>query len=245
MKDDLQRIKILAESWTPHQVLAWAFANYEENFEIATGLGVEGMVLVDIASRVNPELKVFTGDTEFLFAETYDLMDRVEAKYGIKIERLYSELTPEEQERAYGKALWARDPDQCCALRKVEPLRRKLTTLDAWATAIRRDQTSERAAIRKVDCDAKFNLVKISPLADWTREMIWDYVVKHDVPYNPLHDRNYPSIGCTHCTRAVQPGEDARAGRWSGFRKTECGLHTPSSSPISQLIQLAPVGAEK
>jgi phosphoadenosine phosphosulfate reductase len=245
MKDDLQRIKILAESWTPQQVLAWAFATYEENFEIATGLGVEGMVLVDIASRVNPELKVFTGDTEFLFAETYDLMDRVEAKYGIKIERLYSELTPEEQERAYGKALWARDPDQCCALRKVEPLRRKLTTLDAWATAIRRDQTSERAAVRKVDWDAKFNLVKISPLADWTREMIWNYVVEHDVPYNPLHDRNYPSIGCTHCTRAVQAGEDARAGRWSGFRKTECGLHTPSSQPLSRLIQLTPVGAEK
>jgi phosphoadenosine phosphosulfate reductase len=127
----------------------------------------------------------------------------------------------------------------------VEPLRRKLTTLDAWATAIRRDQTSERAAVRKVDWDAKFNLVKISPLADWTREMIWNYVVKHDVPYNPLHDRNYPSIGCTHCTRAVQPGEDARAGRWSGFRKTECGLHTPSSQPLSQLIQLTRVGAEK
>jgi phosphoadenosine phosphosulfate reductase len=244
VKNDLERTKILAESRNPEQVLAWAFATYGDNIEIATGLGVECMVLVDIASRVNPDLKIFTGDTEFLFSETYDLMDRVEERYGVKIERLYSELTPEEQERAYGKALWTFDPDQCCALRKVEPLRRKLATLDAWATAIRRDQTSERAAVRKVDWDSRFDLVKVSPLADWTREMIWSYVVKHDVPYNPLHDRNYPSIGCTHCTRAVQPGEDPRAGRWSGFRKTECGLHTPTS-PISTLVQLAPVGAEE
>ncbi len=244
MRADLERVKILAESWKPEQVLSWAFATYGEDVAIATGLGVEGMALLDIASRVNPDLKVFTGDTEFLFSETYDLMDRVEERYGIKIERLFSELTPEEQERLYGKALWARDPDECCSLRKVEPLRRKLATLDAWVTGVRRDQTLERQSIRKVDWDYKFNLVKISPLADWTREMIWSYVVKHDVPYNPLHDQNYPSIGCTHCTRAVQPGEDPRAGRWSGFRKTECGLHTPSQ-PVGQLVQLTRFGVEE
>jgi len=244
VRADLERVKILAESWKPEQVLSWAFATYGEDVAIATGLGVEGMALLDIASRVNPDLKVFTGDTEFLFSETYDLMDRVEERYGIKIERLYSELTPEEQERLYGKALWARDPDGCCSLRKVEPLRRKLATLDAWVTGVRRDQTLERQSIRKVDWDYKFNLVKISPLADWTREMIWSYVVKHDVPYNPLHDQNYPSIGCTHCTRAVQPGEDPRAGRWSGFRKTECGLHTPSQ-PVGQLVQLTRFGVEE
>jgi phosphoadenosine phosphosulfate reductase len=245
VKGDLEQLKVLAERWKPEQVLAWAFATYGDNIAMATGFGVEGMALLDIAFRVNPDVKVFTGDTEFLFPETYDLIDRVEARYGIKVERLYSELTPEEQERAYGKALWARDPDQCCGLRKVEPLRRKLASLDAWVTAIRRDQTSERAGVRKVDWDEKFNLVKVSPLADWTREAIWSYVVKHDVPYNPLHDRNYPSIGCTHCTRAVQPGEDPRAGRWSGFRKTECGLHTPSSQPIGQLVQLTAAGVEE
>ena len=244
MRADLERVKILAESWKPEQVLSWAFTTYGDDVAIATGLGVEGMALLDIASRVNPDLKVFTGDTEFLFSETYDLMDRVEERYGIKIERLYSELTPEDQERLYGKALWARDPDECCSLRKVEPLRRKLATLDAWVTGVRRDQTLERQSIRKVDWDYKFNLVKISPLANWTREMIWSYVVKHDVPYNPLHDQNYPSIGCTHCTRAVQPGEDPRAGRWSGFRKTECGLHTPSQ-PVGQLVQLTRFGAEE
>lgn len=245
MKADLERIKSLAETWKPEQVLAWAFATYGENVEVATGFGVEGMALLDMAFRVNPDLKVFTGDTEFLFSETYDLIDRVEEKYGIKVERLYSDLTPEDQERAYGKALWASDPDQCCALRKVEPLRRKLATLDAWMTAIRRDQTRDRATIRKIDWDPKFNLVKISPLADWTREMVWNYVVRNNVPYNPLHDLNYPSIGCTHCTRAVQPGEDHRAGRWPGLNKTECGLHTASAPSEARLIQLVPAGVEE
>lgn len=243
MKVDLKQVKIHAESWKPEQVLSWAFATYGNDLAIATGMGVEGMALLDIALRINPDAKVFTGDTEFLFPETYDLIDRVERRYGIKIEKLYSELTPEEQEKEFGPKLWSRDPDQCCAIRKVEPLRRKLATLDAWVTAIRRTQTAERADIRKVDWDAKFNLVKISPLADWTREMVWNYVVKNDVPYNPLHDRNYPSIGCTHCTRAVKAGEDPRAGRWSGFGKTECGLHTPAAA--STLVQLVPAGAEE
>ena len=244
MKADMERVKVLAESWKPEQVLSWAFATYGNNVAVATGLGIEGMVLVDIASRVNPDVKVFTGDTEFLFPETYDLIDRVEERYGITIEKLYSELTPEEQERAYGPALWSRDPDTCCSLRKVEPLRRKLATLDAWMTAIRRDQTSERRSVRKVDWDAKFNLVKISPLAAWTREMIWNYVVKHDVPYNSLHDQNYPSIGCTHCTRAVRPGEDPRTGRWPGFAKTECGLHMiePVGSQVDSESKAAKVG---
>jgi phosphoadenosine phosphosulfate reductase len=244
VKADFERVKILAESWTTEQALSWAFATYGDDLAIATGMGVEGMALLDIALKINPDAKVFTGDTEFLFPETYDLIDRVERRYGIKIEKLYSELTPEEQEKEFGPKLWARDPDQCCAIRKVEPLRRKLATLDAWVTAIRRTQTAERAAVRKIDWDAKFNLVKISPLADWTREMVWSYVVKNDVPYNPLHDRNYPSIGCTHCTRAVKPGEDPRAGRWSGFGKTECGLHTPTEA-TSTLVQLVPVGAEE
>lgn len=242
MKADFERVKVLADDWEPEQVLSWAFATYGDGVALATGMGVEGMALVDIAHRLNPNLKVFTGDTEFLFPETYDLMDRVERRYGMKIERLYSELTPEDQERAHGKALWARDPDTCCNLRKVEPLRRKLASLDAWVTAIRRDQTSSRAGVRKVDWDPKFNLVKISPLADWTREMVWRYVVEHEVLYNPLHDRNYPSIGCTHCTRAVLPGEDQRAGRWSGFGKTECGLHAPQAQGTAQLVQLTTVG---
>lgn len=243
MRTDFERVKLLAESWTPEEVLGWAFSTYGKDVALATGMGVEGMALLDMARRINPKVQVFTGDTDFLFPETYDLIDRVEARYGIKIERLYSELTPRDQDLAYGKALWESDPDQCCNLRKVEPLRRKLSTLDAWVTAIRRDQTSARAAIRKVDWDAKFDLVKISPLADWTREQVWSYVVDNDVPYNPLHDRNYPSIGCTHCTRAVLPGEDQRAGRWSGSGKVECGLHTSSAKSSPVLVQLAVASA--
>jgi phosphoadenosine phosphosulfate reductase len=231
-------VKVLAENWKPEAILGWAFSTYGDEVALATGMGVEGMALLDMAHRINPDVKVFTGDTEFLFPETYDLIERVESRYGITIERLYSDLTPGDQERAYGKALWAGDPDQCCNLRKVEPLRRKLGTLDAWVTAIRRDQTSARAAIRKIDWDQKFDLVKISPLADWTREKVWSYVLENDVPYNPLHDRNYPSIGCTHCTRAVLPGEDQRAGRWSGSGKTECGLHAPGSAASIELVQL-------
>jgi phosphoadenosine phosphosulfate reductase len=242
VRADFERIKVLAESWKAEEVLAWAFSTYGDDVALATGMGVEGMALLDMAYRMNPSIKVFTGDTEFLFPETYELIDRVEARYGIRIERLYSELTPRDQEAAYGQALWASDPDQCCNLRKVEPLRRKLATLDAWVTAIRRDQTAARAAIHKVDWDPKFDLLKISPIADWTREEVWSYVLENDVPYNPLHDRNYPSIGCTHCTRAVLPGEDQRAGRWSGSGKIECGLHT-SSKPTAQLVQLAVAGA--
>ena len=121
--------------------------------------------------------------------------------------------------------MWTVDPDQCCALRKVAPLKDKLANLRAWITAIRRDQTAARASARKVEWDHKFQLVKINPIADWTTKDVWHYLHEHDVPYNPLHDANYTSIGCTHCTRAVRPGEDPRAGRWAGFQKTECGLH--------------------
>jgi phosphoadenosine phosphosulfate reductase len=209
---------------------------------MASGFGVEGMVLIDIASRITKNLEVFTLDTEFLFPETYALIDRVERRYGIQVERLYAELTPEEQERTYGPALWSKTPDQCCNLRKVEPLRKKLASLDAWIAAIRRDQSSARADAGKIQWDNKFQLVKINPLADWTKKDIWNYVFKHDVPYNPLHDQNYPSIGCTHCTRAVKPGEDSRAGRWAGFSKTECGLHLETPEVAAPLVQIGAGG---
>jgi phosphoadenosine phosphosulfate reductase len=238
VKEHLQQVQALAERWRPEEVLRWAFATFRKDVAMASGFGAEGMVLIDIASRASHDFRVFTLDTDFLFPETYDLMDRVEKRYGIKVERVYSALTPEEQEGLHGPALWSHDPDQCCSLRKVEPLRKKLSELRAWITAIRRDQTSARAAARKVEWDTKFQLVKVNPLADWTGEMVWSYIRKHDVPYNPLHDRNYPSIGCTQCTRAIQPGEDARAGRWSGFQKNECGLHVGNPQAVTPLVQI-------
>lgn len=233
MKEQIVELETVAEDWSPEQVLSWAFRSFGKRAAICSAFGVEGMVLIDMASRVRKDFRLFTVDTEFLFPETYNLMEKIEERYGITIERAYPLLSPEVQERLHGAALWARDPDQCCNLRKVEPLRRKLRELDAWITSIRRDQTVVRANARKIEWDANFGLVKINPLVDWSAKQVWRYIHDHDVPYNPLHDRGYPSIGCTHCTRAVQPGEDARAGRWPGFAKTECGLHVIEPAPAA------------
>ena len=225
MKNNIAELQFTAETWSPQRVLAWAFETFGSRVAISSAFGAEGMVLIDIASRLRKDFHLFTVDTEFLFPETYALMDQIEQKYQIKIERVFSLLSPDVQEDIHGAALWARDPDQCCNLRKVEPLRRKLGELDAWITSIRRDQTSFRKAAGKIEWDEKFGLVKVNPIADWTSKQVWNYLRDHEVPYNSLHDQNYPSIGCTHCTRAVRPGEDPRAGRWPGLSKTECGLH--------------------
>lgn len=232
MKDTVAQLQSVAESWTPERVLDWAFHTFGDRVAISSAFGAEGMVLIDMASKLRPNFRLFTLDTEFLFPETYNLMDRIEAKYGVAIERVYPSLSPEEQEKLHGAAFWQRDPDACCNLRKIEPLRRKLEKLQAWITSIRRDQTASRAAASKIEWDSKFGLVKINPLVDWNSAQIWRYIRAHDVPYNPLHDRGYPSIGCTHCTRAVHPGDDPRAGRWPGFAKTECGLHV--IQPLSE-----------
>src|SRR5579862_9367033 len=226
MTHELASIQFLAENWTPEQVLSWAFKRFRADVAISSAFGAEGMVLIDMASRLRPDFRVFTLDTEFLFPQTYDLTDRIEQRYDIQIERAYALFSPEGQERVHGPALWARNPDRCCELRKIEPLRRKLTGLRAWITSIRRDQTSARANAQKIEWDTKFGLIKINPIVDWTSKQVWNYIHERNVPYNPLHDQNYPSIGCTHCTRSINAGEDPRAGRWSSFSKTECGQHT-------------------
>ena len=244
MKKQIADVELAAEKWSPQQTLAWAFETFGNRVAISSAFGAEGMVLIDIASRVRKDFRLFTIDTEFLFPETYSLMDKIEERYGFTIEKVYPQLSPEEQERIHGAALWGREPDRCCNLRKVEPLRRKLGELDAWITSIRRDQTSVRAGARKVEWDAKFGLVKVNPIADWTSKQVWSYIHQHDVPYNALHDQDYPSIGCTHCTRAVRPGEDPRTGRWPGFAKTECGLHMiePAASQVDSESKAAKVG---
>ncbi|MGC1372395.1 MAG: phosphoadenylyl-sulfate reductase [Candidatus Sulfotelmatobacter sp.] len=224
-KEDVAALRIAAEAWSPAQVLKWAFHTFGDSVAISSAFGAEGMVLIDMASRVQKNFRLFTLDTEFLFPETYNLMDQVEQRYGITIERVFPLLSPEEQERTHGPGLWQRNPDQCCNIRKVEPLRRKLGELRAWITSIRRDQTAARSSAGKIEWDEKFGLIKINPIADWNSKQVWQYIRQHNAPYNALHDRHYPSIGCTHCTRAVRPGEDPRAGRWSGYSKTECGLH--------------------
>lgn len=238
MKSKILELQRSAEAWTPQQVLAWSFQTFGGKVAISSAFGAEGMVLIDMASRIRRDFRLFTIDTEFLFPETYSLMDMIEEKYGIKIERVLSLVSPAQQEDIYGAALWSRDADQCCNLRKVEPLRRKLSELEAWITSIRRDQTSFRKVASRIEWDEKFGLAKINPIVDWTSTQVWKYLRDHNVPYNLLHDQNYPSIGCTHCTRAIRPGEDPRAGRWPGLSKTECGLHVIDNAKIAPTQQL-------
>ena len=225
MSHDFLAEQTEAEGWKAERVLEWAAQQFGVRASIASSFGAEDVVLIDIATRIGAPFPVFTLDTDFLFPETYELIDKIEHRYGITVERLRAKLTPAEQATQLGEALWTRAPDQCCEIRKIEPLKDRLGSASAWITGIRREQSAIRAHARKLEWDAKLGLVKINPLADWTEGEVWAYIRSRAVPYNPLHDRSYPSIGCVHCTRAVLPDEDARAGRWSGFAKTECGLH--------------------
>jgi phosphoadenosine phosphosulfate reductase len=216
-----------AELWTAEEVLKHAFQIFSPRIAVATSFGVEGMVVLDLLSKIEPRAKVFYIDTQFFFPETYDLIERAQKRYSFEWIRILPEVSPEEQAREIRPELYKSDPDRCCNIRKVLPLKKffERASLDAWVASLRRDQSSTRSNIGIVERDAKFGLVKFNPLARWTWDDVWLYVRANDVPYNELHDRQYPSIGCWPCTRAVQPGEDFRAGRWSGFQKTECGLH--------------------
>jgi len=204
-------------------ILRWAAERFGPRLGFATGFGVEGCVLVDLIGRLGLAVDVFTLDTGLLFPETYDLWKRLEAHAGITIRAVRPAQTVAEQAAAHGDALWARDPDACCRLRKVEPLAGAVVGLDAWISAIRRDQTAERASATIVERDRRHGIVKINPLVGWTTKDVWRHVHDHAVPY--------PSIGCQPCTSPVAEGEDPRAGRWRGQAKRECGLHLPVVNP--------------
>ena len=225
------------ESSRPEEILEWGFDEFGGRIAIATGFGAEGVALIDMAVRINKKPDVFFLDTEFLFPETYELRDRLQDRYAIRIRAVTSEHSAESQERMFGPRLWKSDPDLCCRLRKLEPMKEALSGLDAWVTAIRRDQSYARATAQPVEWDHRWRLVKINPLVRWTRQEVWDYIRLNDLPYNPLHDRGYPSIGCTHCTSAVAGQEDERAGRWRGYRKTECGLHGGGASAVISIVR--------
>jgi phosphoadenosine phosphosulfate reductase len=218
------------ETKQPWDILTAAIERYAPKIVLACSFGAEDVALVDMVYRIDPDMTLFYLDTDFLFPETYATRDRIIEHYHLKptqVIQVKSLLTPERQAEQHGDALWAREPDRCCQLRKVEPLTRALSGFDAWITGIRRDQAPTRANAKLIEWDEKFQLVKVNPLAKWTWAEVWTYIRLHDVPYNPLHDRNYPSIGCTHCTAPVAAGDDPRAGRWKNFAKTECGLHIP------------------
>jgi phosphoadenosine phosphosulfate reductase len=212
------------EHSSPEEVIRWAIETFP-NITFACSFGAEDVVLVDMIQKISPTTDVFYLDTDFHFKETYETRDKMVEKYGMEFVKVSPKITPEEQALEFGEALWSVDPNKCCGIRKVEPLTRILSEYDAWITGIRRDQAPTRANSRKVEYDAKFGLIKFNPIASWTTDDVWNYIRSNDVIYNPLHDQNYPSIGCEYCTRQVMPGEDARAGRWAGNEKTECGLH--------------------
>lgn len=219
------------EAKQPQEILAAAIQRYAPKIVLACSFGAEDVVLVDMVHRINSSVPLFYLDTDFLFPETYATRDRIVERYGLKpaqVIQMKSLLTPERQAQQFGEALWTSDPDRCCELRKVEPLTRVLKGYDAWITGIRRDQSPTRADAKVIEWDARFQLVKVNPLARWSWSDVWTYINVYEVPYNELHDRNYPSIGCTHCTSPVMPGEDPRAGRWKNQAKTECGLHKAS-----------------
>ncbi|MHA7967240.1 phosphoadenylyl-sulfate reductase [Paenibacillus sp. CAU 1782] len=213
------------ETASPEEIIAFAVETFP-NITFACSFGAEDVVLVDMLQKISPKTDIFYLDTDFHFKETYETRDKLAERYpGIPFVEVKPEITPEEQAAQYGEELWKTDANQCCNIRKVQPLTKILSKYEAWITGIRRDQAPTRANSKKIEYDVKFGLVKFNPIAGWTSEDVWNYIRENNVVYNPLHDNYYPSIGCEYCTRQVMPGEDPRAGRWSGQEKTECGLH--------------------
>lgn len=217
--------RLLAAS--PQEILRWAVDQFHPRLLMATAFGAEGCCIIHMLAEIEPGVRTINIDTGYQFNETLELRERILYRYGIEVEYIQPELTVDEYEKEHGGPLHGIRPDQCCHDRKIMPLRWAVEKIQplAWISAIRKDQTADRAKADVVQWDPKFKLVKVNPLLGWTKNDVWSFVMKNDVPYNPLHDQGYPSIGCWPCTRAVAPGEDDRAGRWAGKVKKECGLH--------------------
>lgn len=222
---DFDQLNNHFESRSLDEFLEWSLGTFGDKVTQVTSFGPSGMVILDHLARLSPGIRIITLDTNFLFDETYALFDTVQQRYPIHLDIRRSHLTPAVQGQTYGQNLWQTAPDHCCHLRKVMPLGEALTELDAWITGLRRDQSPTRATMPLITWDKKYNLVKLNPLAGWTRGQVWQYILNHNVPYNPLHDQGYASIGCTHCTKPTSISTDERSGRWNGRTKTECGIH--------------------
>ena len=211
----------------PEEIISWAVERFFPRLTMATAFGPEGCVILSMLASIEPRVYVFNLETGYQFQETLDLRDRIAQRYGIEVDLRKPELSVEEYEAKHGGPLYKTNPNQCCFDRKVKVLHEATQGFHAWMSGIRRDQSPDRAHAPVVGWDKKFNLVKISPLANWTKKDVWKRITDEDIPYNPLHDQGFPSIGCWPCTRAVLQDEtDERAGRWSGSAKTECGLHS-------------------
>lgn len=224
--EELEAASQRLESAHPREILRWAAERFAPKFTMATAFGPEGMTIIHMLSEVAPDTPVFNLDTGYQFDETLAMPGRIAERYGMIVEMKKPESSVAEYEAANGGPVYKTDPNRCCFDRKLKVLHDAARGMHAWASAIRRDQSPDRAKAPIVGWDRKFQLVKVSPLANWSKQDVWGLISKEDIPYNPLHDQGYPSIGCRPCTRAVGIGEDERAGRWAGFQKTECGLHS-------------------
>ncbi|MUK90395.1 phosphoadenylyl-sulfate reductase [Ornithinibacillus sp. L9] len=207
-------------------VIKWAYSVYEDKIVYSCSFGAEGIVLIDLISKVNPHANIVFLDTDLHFTETYTLIEKVKQKYPkLDLNIVKPSLTLDEQTKQFGESLWERNPNLCCSIRKIQPLENELSKVDAWISGLRREQSITRKNTEYINKDERFKRVKICPLIHWSWEDVWDYIKLNDLPYNELHDQNYPSIGCEMCTLPVRNGDDSRAGRWVNFEKKECGLH--------------------
>lgn len=207
------------------EILRWAVATFFPKLTMGTAFGPEGNCIIHMLAAIESRVRIFNLDTGYQFKETLRLRETIKERYGIEVEMIQPDLTVPEYEKLHGQPLYAKDPNQCCHDRKIVPLRRAAKGYRAWISAIRRDQTADRGKADVVQWDAKFSLVKINPILSWTKKDVWNFILNHNVPYNPLHDQGYPSVGCWPCTEPVENGQDDRAGRWKGTAKKECGLH--------------------
>ncbi|MEH7123649.1 phosphoadenylyl-sulfate reductase [Bacillus sp. JJ1773] len=222
------RFNISDETKGAKEVLEWAYSSYsEEQIVYASSFGAEAIVLIDLIQQCQSNAHIVFLDTGLHFSETYEVIDKIEARFpSLRIERNQPHLSLDDQAAQYGSALWKREPNECCHIRKVIPLKEALSTKQAWISGLRCEQSPTRANTEFINKDEKFKNVKICPLIHWSWSDIWEHIRKRGLPYNQLHDQQYPSIGCIPCTRPVDIDGDSRAGRWAGSGKTECGLHT-------------------
>ena len=225
-----ERREPIAEDGPTDRLIAWTLERFaDQRMIMTTSFGMEGCALIDMYGRHGKPMMVVYLDTMFFFPETYALRDRVVERYPhLDFVNRGTTLTPAQQAAQFGDELWKHNPNQCCQLRKVAPMFDVMADVDVWITGLRRSQSVTRASLRVIDWDWRYQVLKISPLAAWERPQIWEYIQKNNVPYNELHEKGYPTVGCIHCTQAVPgstPADYSRTGRWNGSEKTECGLH--------------------
>lgn len=222
--DDLPRLNSRFEYESAEDLLIWVSETFGKEAVLGTGFGPSGVVLIHKINQLDLDIKVFCLDTNLLFEDTYTLWHKIEKKFNINVESVSPILTLEGQAKLHKEELWKSNPDRCCYLRKVLPLQKYLSNKSAWITGLRRSQSEMRKDVQKIEWAPSNKVFKLNPLADWTQGEIWNYIDQHELPYNPLHDEGYPSIGCIPCTEPATGGNE-RSGRWKNLEKTECGIH--------------------